>query len=255
VEFGAVLLCISGDALLTVGDRQCLLKVRTEVTLLPNAVCMLLRSSSDFHVKYFSFSPAMFQESSFRLSSSYVGFIKDRIYIQLPDEHFRYSVTFFELLESLYLDISNQYRDRIATNLLQNYLLNACDKITRYNTCVDIRDTDRPTNLFKRFVSLLHTHIVSVRDISFYASSLSISPRYLSAITRRNSSMSAKSFIDDCLLQEIKLLLLSTDLSIQELSDRLHFSDQSHLGRFFKRHTGLSPSVYRKSGNTPPFRE
>jgi AraC-like DNA-binding protein len=67
--------------------------------------------------------------------------------------------------------------------------------------------------------------------------------------------MSAKSFIDDCLLQEIKLLLLSTDLSIQELSDRLHFSDQSHLGRFFKRHTGLSPSVYRKSGNTPPFRE
>ena len=43
------------------------------------------------------------------------------------------------------------------------------------------------------------------------------------------------------MLLEIKMLLQSTDLSVQEIAYRLHFPDQSYLGRYFKKHTGESP--------------
>ena len=46
-------------------------------------------------------------------------------------------------------------------------------------------------------------------------------------------------------LLEIKVLLQSTDLSVSEIADWLRFPDQSYLGRYFKKHTGLSPTQYR----------
>ena len=42
-------------------------------------------------------------------------------------------------------------------------------------------------------------------------------------------------------------LLQSTELTIQEISDRLRFTDQSYLGRYFKRHEGISPKEYRNN--------
>ncbi|MCC8152888.1 MAG: helix-turn-helix domain-containing protein, partial [Tannerellaceae bacterium] len=47
------------------------------------------------------------------------------------------------------------------------------------------------------------------------------------------------------LILEIKVLLESTQLSVQEIAHRLNFPDQSYLGCYFKRYTGKSPSEYR----------
>ena len=46
---------------------------------------------------------------------------------------------------------------------------------------------------------------------------------------------------------EIKMMLQSTDLSVQEIAYRLGFPDQSYLGRFFKKHAGESPTEYRNN--------
>ena len=58
---------------------------------------------------------------------------------------------------------------------------------------------------------------------------------------------SAKEFIDRAVILEIKMMLQSTDLSVQEIAYRLRFPDQSYLGRFFKKRTGESPTEYRNT--------
>ncbi|WP_196048231.1 helix-turn-helix domain-containing protein, partial [Parabacteroides distasonis] len=45
---------------------------------------------------------------------------------------------------------------------------------------------------------------------------------------------------------EAKALLSSSTLSIQEISDRLNFTNQSFFGKYFKQHVGISPTEYRK---------
>lgn len=45
---------------------------------------------------------------------------------------------------------------------------------------------------------------------------------------------------------EAKALLKSSEMSIQEISDELHFANQSFFGKYFKHHTGMSPKEYRK---------
>ena len=107
--------------------------------------------------------------------------------------------------------------------------------------------TTRQTELVHRFVALVHEHSSQQREVSFYADKLCISTRYLSTIVRNIAHSSAKEFIDRSVLLEIKMLLQSTDLSVQEIAYRLHFPDQSYLGRYFKKHTGESPTEYRNT--------
>ncbi|MDE6987827.1 MAG: helix-turn-helix transcriptional regulator, partial [Bacteroides acidifaciens] len=64
-------------------------------------------------------------------------------------------------------------------------------------------------------------------------------------ICRSVTGNSAKKIIDEFAILEIKVLLQSTEMTIQEIADKLGFPDQSYLGRYFKRHEGISPKEYQ----------
>ena len=48
-------------------------------------------------------------------------------------------------------------------------------------------------------------------------------------------------FLHEAVLVEAKMLLKTTDLTVQEISDRLNFSSPSAFVQFFKKHTGTTP--------------
>ena len=56
---------------------------------------------------------------------------------------------------------------------------------------------------------------------------------------------SPKSIIDKHTIQRIKILLKSSNISMQEIAYDLKFPDQSFFARYFKKHTGMSPQEYR----------
>ena len=60
------------------------------------------------------------------------------------------------------------------------------------------------------------------------------------------NSEGRKLWITEYMILELKGLLTNSTLNIQEIVEKTQFSNQSSLGRFFRRHTGLSPLQYRK---------
>ena len=103
--------------------------------------------------------------------------------------------------------------------------------------------------MFKKFINLVHTYCTTQRDVAFYADQLCISTRYLSAITKQVAADSAKEIIDDNMILELKMALQSTGMSLKEIADKYRFPDQSFFGRYFKKHTGMSPKEYRAKKN------
>ena len=72
------------------------------------------------------------------------------------------------------------------------------------------------------------------KEMSFYAKQLDITPKYLSKVIKDVSGRSAKDWIVEYTLLEIKSLLNNTTLNIQQITLDTHFSTQASLGRFFK---------------------
>ena len=105
--------------------------------------------------------------------------------------------------------------------------------------------TNRNEEYFKRFMSELTQHYMQKRSVGFYAGRLHLTPKYFTTIIRKTSGRPAIAWIDDYVILEAKNLLKYSTMSIQEIAYALNFPNQSFFGRYFKNHTGLTPSAYR----------
>ena len=111
----------------------------------------------------------------------------------------------------------------------------------------DSQRSARLNQIFERFIALVNEHHCSERGMAFYADKLCLTPKYLSKLIKQASGRSAPDWIDDFVILEAKNLLKYTDLAIKEIVYKLHFPNQSVFFKFFKAHTGLTPSEYRNA--------
>ncbi len=245
IKNGIIMLCLSGSSRITVNFESEFIGKNMQAIVLPQNVIKLSNPTPDFNVLYFSFSASMMDEACFRIDSELFGFLKENFLYEFTPDRFQVQVNLLGLVQTIFQDKENRFRYKIGVNYLQNFFLNTFDKIYSDHTNRDVKNLGRKNELFKKFVRLVHRHYKSIREVNFYANELNISPRYLSRITQDVDNITAKAFIDNCVIEEIKLLLNSSELSVQQIADYLNFPDQSYMGRFFKNKTGISPSSYR----------
>jgi AraC-like DNA-binding protein len=105
----------------------------------------------------------------------------------------------------------------------------------------------RSYQILSRFYSLISEQSpLTERGSQYYADRLNISVRHLFKICKTEAHQTPKDIINEFLTGEIQNTLLTTDLSIQELTDRFSFPDPTAFGQFFKRQTGMTPGEFRK---------
>ncbi|NPD90789.1 helix-turn-helix domain-containing protein [Xylanibacter muris] len=103
--------------------------------------------------------------------------------------------------------------------------------------------------LFKRFIELLTMSKGKERSVNRYAEQLCVTPKYLSAVSKRTSGKTALEWIHKYTIGEITQQLKYTDKTIKEISDGLEFPNLSFFGKFVKSHLGMSPTEFRKQDN------
>ena len=92
----------------------------------------------------------------------------------------------------------------------------------------------------------IHTNI-TIHKISSYTN---ISKSVLYNLFHENYGLTVKDYINEKRVKKAKHLLLSTDLSIESISQMSGFSGVSYFGKIFKQKTGKSPLKYRKETKT-----
>lgn len=103
----------------------------------------------------------------------------------------------------------------------------------------------RPADLYNQFMSLIAQHYCTEHSVAFYADAMAISTRYLSQITEKVIGKPPKQLIADYIMQEARMLLGTSSMTVQEISDKLGFSSQSLFSSFFHAQQGCSPKEYR----------
>ncbi len=245
LEGGAIYFCRSGWAQVTIDLKEYEIQKNTQVVLLPGSIIRVNGTSRDFTASFFGFPKEMFREACIRIEATFFRFLKENPCYTLPDENTAGINGLMRATAAIYRDRENRFRNQIAKNHLQSFMLDIYDKCYRYFGSQQIEGGSRQGEIFKNFIALVHEHCISEREVTFYAGKLCISTKYLTGICRHVSGDSAKKIIDDFAVLEIKVLLQSTELTMQEIADRFGFPDQSYLGRYFKRHEGMSPKEYQ----------
>lgn len=100
---------------------------------------------------------------------------------------------------------------------------------------------------FMNFIGLLNKYSKIQHDVAFYADKLNITPKYLNEIARKKVNHTAKDVITKFIIAQLKRELLISGNSVQRIAYDFNFCDQSSLGKFFKKATGMSPVNYRKT--------
>ncbi len=99
--------------------------------------------------------------------------------------------------------------------------------------------------LSDRFLMLVEEHFRQQRFLDFYAHELGVSAKHLSRTIKTQTGQTAGEWIEQFVILEAKVLLKSSNLNVQQISEQLHFPSQSLFGKYFKKCTGLSPRDYR----------
>lgn len=143
-----------------------------------------------------------------------------------------------------YIGAEHLYKKQALRMLYSLFLLDVVD--AQQHAKAAIRTTEHAEDIFIDFMKLLREHFTAHHDIAFYASELHMSTTYLSRIVKQISGRTVMTHINQMLLMEAVWLLLQSELSIEQISDRLNFATHSSFTKFFTRMKGISPRAYRK---------
>ena len=108
------------------------------------------------------------------------------------------------------------------------------------------KNTDWVTT-FTLFKNHLEKYYTETRNAKEYAEMMGMSYKHLNEVCKSITGDTAKSFIDQFIILETKRHLAISDISIKELTYALGFDEPTNLVKFYKKHTGQSPSQFKKS--------
>ena len=98
-----------------------------------------------------------------------------------------------------------------------------------------------------RFVNLVDGNFNKGFAVAEYAQLLHISPRTLSDLTAQTLNKTPLTVIQERIILEAQRLLLHSGLNVNQIGYRLWFDDPSYFVKYFKKHTKISPSEFRRS--------
>lgn len=98
-----------------------------------------------------------------------------------------------------------------------------------------------------QFMQLAQQNFKKERFLDYYAQKLEVTSKHLSRTLKSQTGYTATEWIERFVILEAKVLLKSSNLNIQQISDELNFPSQSFFGKYFKKITGMSPKEFRNS--------
>lgn len=240
------------QVVISAGEISCIvdfysytLKAPSMAIFFPGQVIESIEASDDFQ-GFGMVTPEEFTDSlnlpvSFQERLSY----KSKHFYSLNYEGLEAFTNCYAMVKSIMNQEDHPYKEEIIRHLFSAYY---------YGLGYYVHDAQQQKSIMtgqqevcERFIALASENFKLHREIGFYADKLCITKKYLSALLKQETGMTALEWIERFVVLYAKGCLSSTTMTVQEISDDLDFPSQSVFGKYFKRVEGISPKAYRQS--------
>ncbi len=106
----------------------------------------------------------------------------------------------------------------------------------------------RKAQQIEKFRALIDRDFRQQHSLSVYANEIGVTVGQLSRLCRDVLGYSSQDLVNQRILQEAQRELVYTSIPIKQLAAELGFGDEAYFSRFFRKHTGVTPKVYRANG-------
>lgn len=150
------------------------------------------------------------------------------------------------ILGKLIIELENtsSYAMAVVRSYLQ-LILALCSKIKSEDNLVhEEKSIHHPLIQFK---DLLENNFRKERQPSFYATQMGISPNNFSKLSKHYFLKTPSILIQERVILEAKKLIHLSYKSMKQIAAELNFDDENYFSRYFKKHTGITPTAFREN--------
>ncbi|MDH8702671.1 AraC family transcriptional activator of pobA [Dysgonomonadaceae bacterium PH5-43] len=241
-----VFICIAGTAKIAVDINTIDIKRGSFVLLLPYSVVQVIEISEDARIKLVTTGFGFLDKLAMSQPvENYISHIREEPYIHLTEEQLKEAHKIYEFIEQQYIKVQGPLKQEIRNSLMTILALEIVNYFAA-NQPKEKRCLSHQEQVFRNFTISLVKNIKEHRRVEFYAEEACLTPKYFSKIIKNRSGKLPSEWIAERTVMLIKFLLDNTSKSIQEISHELNFPNQSFFTRYFKGHTGVTPTEYRE---------
>ncbi|MCF2874510.1 MULTISPECIES: helix-turn-helix domain-containing protein [unclassified Tenacibaculum] len=152
---------------------------------------------------------------------------------------------YIELLFNEFYKTSEVFNRKHIIDSLFNIIFSKVEEVKRNHTNY-IKESDKLT-LFLSFQTILKKDFTLSRNAVYYAEKLNITYKHLNVVCKEIISKTAKEYIDDFIILEAKRNLVNSTIKSTELAYQMGFEESTNFVKYFKKHTGLTPNVFKSN--------
>lgn len=244
VDMVVGIICIEGESRGKINLRPYATYSPGFAVILPGQIIEYEYISADFKALVVAISPTFTESLHIAHGLTLFFSVREQPFVTLTQEESDAMRAHYAIMQRAVSKKENPYRAEAVKSLIEAFFYSMGHQFhkTPSNTT-----KNKAEILLDTFFKHLQADFRNQRSINYYAKKIGVTPKYLSKVVKEVSSKSGNDWINSYVILEAKALLKSSDKTIQQISNELNFPSQSFFGKYFKRHTGISPKEYRNN--------
>ena len=234
------ILCFSGSLHISIGASNYVIHKNDFINIGANRTFQIHDISNDFKSRSICVKDDYLSVDKIPEGFVLLNLLNEYPSHSLPDHLFSFFNVLLDHCSNVINDQENIFRKELISTMINTMFIEGC------NLLLNLKNKFETTDLFRKFMNHIEVNFKENRNVDFYAKKENLTPKYFSSLVLQQTGKHAKTWIDEYTIVEIKALLNSTNMTIQQLSYELNFANPSHLSRYFKNHTKITPLEYRK---------
>lgn len=244
IEGIMIVLCHSGHSSVTIDGKKHLLSAGN-VLILPEKHIIRIERNSDPMTKSVLFvSTDFILDMPSPIDTDIFVYSRFAPVISVSGERMEDYRSYFRFIEKERRE-DGKYRKHIIRSLIYALFLELTAEFEQhYDVGSDCKIKDE--SLSDAFFRLLAANFREHHSVSWYAEKLSLTPKYLSEVIKEHTGRTILDWIHTSVMIEAKMLLKTSDMTVQQVADHLNFSSASAFVQFYRKHSGVTPGSEKR---------
>lgn len=240
-------LCTQGSACIRINLEDYFIEKDAILVIPSDHIIELISKSHDLELKTLFFSFDFISDLNLYNRFVIIENIRRIPSLKVSKKDMDILVEFYSLILHLYDgDDDVIVRENMIKGVLSAYLTKICSLYVSLDID-EYKASAYHNNFMKKFIDLIATYHKEDRTVNFYADKMNVTARSLSQNVYKATGRMALVWINDFVITKIKVLLKTSDLTATQIAEEYNFPTPSLFGRFFKKHTGMTPNEFRNN--------